>query len=428
MQGVLVIPQSLAARQAAEAGARAVPPHLPRTAATRVGWPVACIFSMLAALCGCSSAHVHVSRADALRYGISAAAAAVALLPSASHASSLSPVGRDAALLYDTRSALFMPADPQRRLRTALDGGNVPRVFFAGEEHTHRLHHAMQLELIKAVDGLDGAPTLIGLEMCYRQQQPALDAFVFGSPERGGGDIDLLRRRTSWESTWGYPIELYAAILSYAREHRLRLCGLNAPYQVVQEVSRVGLSGLRPELRQMLPDVDLTNSDHRRRFAEAIGSVMPQIDRPLAAVAGGAVAGDAMHGPMDSGDFERMYEAMTLWDEFMASSIAGYVRPEPMMGAGPFGGKSLGTERMVVLVGSAHVRGRVGIPDRFAKRSKLATFTMVPARWEAAGRPAAEERLPPSEADWVLYTRPQSAREELSLVSARRLAREAIFL
>ena len=32
--------------------------------------------------------------------------------------------------------------------------------------------------------------TLIGLEMCWRQHQPALDAFVYGDEERGGADGD----------------------------------------------------------------------------------------------------------------------------------------------------------------------------------------------------------------------------------------------
>ena len=55
-----------------------------------------------------------------------------------------------------------------------------PRVVFAGEDHTNPAHHAAQRERAKALDALDDAPTLIGLEMCYRQQQPALDEFIFG--------------------------------------------------------------------------------------------------------------------------------------------------------------------------------------------------------------------------------------------------------
>ena len=150
---------------------------------------------------------------------------------------------------------MFLPADPQKYLAAGLEraGASGARVFFAGEEHPHPLHHAFQLELIKAVDAIDSAPTLIGLEMCWRQHQPALDAFVFGPETSGGGDVHKLAERTDWVRTWGYPIELYEPILSLARERQLRLCGLNVPYDVVQEVSRVGLKGLPSELRSFLP-------------------------------------------------------------------------------------------------------------------------------------------------------------------------------
>ena len=82
---------------------------------------------------------------------------------------------------------------------------------------------------------------------------------------------------------------------------------------------------------------------------------------------------------------------------------------------------------MVVLVGSSHVRGRVGIPDRFTQRANLTSFTMVPAPWTAVGKPVGEARLGASEADWVLYARPQ-ARDGLSLVTARGMSSAAIFI
>ena len=88
--------------------------------------------------------------------------------------------------------------------RSAVSSGSAePRVFFAGEEHTHPMHHKMQYELIKAVKELDDAPLAIGLEMFYRQHQPALDAFVFGD-----GDFDRVglvgRREELWpgRSLW----------------------------------------------------------------------------------------------------------------------------------------------------------------------------------------------------------------------------------
>ena len=71
-------------------------------------------------------------------------------------------------------------------------------MIFAAEDHLNPLHHVMQLEMIKAVDALDERPFAIGLEMFYRQHQPALDAFVFED-----GSFANLKRRTRWKSTWG---------------------------------------------------------------------------------------------------------------------------------------------------------------------------------------------------------------------------------
>ena len=384
----------------------------------------------------CSPPIVAFTRAEALRGACSVAAGSAAaaassgfIKPQAAYAAEgmAGSRGISGAVVYDTKTGAFLPADPQRYLTAALkaasDDGDLPRVIFAGEEHTHKLHHALQLEVIKAVDALDDAPTLIGLEMCWRQHQPALDAFVFGDEARGGGDLEKLAKRTMWERTWGYPIELYAPVLSLARERGLRLCGLNAPYAIVQAVSRVGLDGVDPQLRNFLPDVDLTNADHRRRFVEAIGG---RVETDGTVV---PPAGDGTHGALTVQEVQRSYEAMTLWDEFMASSVAGYVSSEPKRGAGLNGGSSSGTERMVVMVGSSHVRGRVGLPDRYTKRSQLPTFTMVPLSvpWPAVGNkpPAIDQPLGASEADWVLYTKPQEP-EDLSFVAARRLERQRI--
>lgn len=323
---------------------------------------------------------------------------------------------------------MFMPAKPQKYLSAALAAsGDKPRVIFAAEEHPHRLHHAFQLDMIKAVDALDESPTLIGLEMCWRQHQPALDAFVYGDEERGGGDVELLAKRVYWDRVWGYPIDLYADILGYARDNKLRLCGLNVPYPIVRAVSRAGLEGLPQDVRNAMPplDVDIGDVEHKRRFAEAIGGGLEVDGETLI-----PPAGDGVHGSMSVEACQRMYEAQALWDDYMASSIAGYVSAEPKEGAGVNGKSSTGEERMVVLAGSGHIRGRVGMPDRFTRRSKLPTFTMVPVSVPKVRAAVAEKPLLKGEADWVLFGRPAAAYAEadLSFASRRELSRESIFL
>ena len=63
---------------------------------------------------------------------------------------------------------------------------------------------------------------------------------------------------------------------------------------------------------------------------------------------------------------------------------------------------------MVVLVGTGHVRGRVGMPDRFTRRTGLSTFTVVPLESDESW-PAVPQPLPTrAEGDWVLYTPPRT--------------------
>lgn len=109
-------------------------------------------------------------------------------------------VGVRESVLYDARSRQSWRADRLRDADGAIAGS---RVIFAGEEHSSAAHHSFQLDLVRFVDGLDDAPTVIGLEMCYRQQQPFLDAFVFGDAAAGGGSLALLAERTRWDETWG---------------------------------------------------------------------------------------------------------------------------------------------------------------------------------------------------------------------------------
>jgi len=315
---------------------------------------------------------------------------AAAVEPSAMDWAAQSNLARDY-ILYDTDQSQTLPS-----LAKALsdEAGKLAesRVIFTGEKHTSPVHHAFQLEVIKTVDSLDDNPTIIGLEMLWRQHQPALDAFVFGEPSVGGGSLAKLSERTQWDATWGFPIELYADLFNFAHQKKIRLCGLNVPYPVVQMVSQQGIGNLDPRLRNALPQVDLSNTEHRRRFMEAMGAM----------------------GKLKASEAENYYEAMALWDDYMASSIAQYITPTPKDGAGLKGATNTGKERMVVLVGANHVRGRVGIPDRFSRQTGLSDFVMVAEEaawgtdtWDGDKLPDIGRPDLKAEADWVLFTKPQ---------------------
>jgi uncharacterized iron-regulated protein len=105
----------------------------------------------------------------------------------------------------------------------------------------------------------------IGLECFYRQHQGALDRFVFSHQDMG-----TLKRETSWTQSWGYDLNYYAKIFNFAAQRQIRLVGLNVPYPVAKLVSQVGLDGIPPKLRTLLPPVDLSVKKHKDQFVQAM--------------------------------------------------------------------------------------------------------------------------------------------------------------
>mmetsp|Transcript_20440 Transcript_20440/g.32085 ORF Transcript_20440/g.32085 Transcript_20440/m.32085 type:complete len:378 (-) Transcript_20440:571-1704(-) len=286
------------------------------------------------------------------------------------------------ARLYDTARRSYLPADPalQRALPDRLAG---VRCVVVGEAHTHPLHHRLELQVVEALHALadpETAPLAVGLEMFYRQHQAALDRYVFR-----GGTLGQLRRETDWDRTWGFSFAAYSKIFRYAQLNGIRLVGLNAPGALVSLVGKSGIDGLPPQLKELLPEMDLNNKQHKDRFMNKMQS--------LAALHGGGRT-------MSEGRLARMYEAQTLWDEYMAESVDRYLR-----GPGASG-------RLVVLAGVNHVEARDGIPDRVTRRAgggAAPAFTVVPqdVDWGADGLPAVAAPPGPAFGDWVYYTEKQ---------------------
>ena len=113
----------------------------------------------------------------------------------------------------------------------------------------------------------------------------------------------MLAKRTAWKRTWGYDLNNYAKVLAYARKERIRVVGLNAPYQLVATVGQVGVHGLPRELAAFLPEMDLSNEAHYRRFAERLaerGGAAPGSGGSVGGAPGGMSAGAAAKGgPME---------------------------------------------------------------------------------------------------------------------------------
>lgn len=210
------------------------------------------------------------------------------------------------------------------------------RVVYVSERHDNPHDHAVQLGIIAAMYARDHS-LAIGMEMFKHPFQPALDDYIAGKI-----DEPTMLARTEWDDRWGFDFELYRPVLEFARAHKIRVVALNAPDEITRTVADGGLAALSANERAALPDLDLTNQEHRSMLKEVF---------------------EAHHGRANT-SFEDFYAAQVIWDETMAFEIARALKA------------AQAPKHMVVLAGDGHIRYGFGIPDRAARRG-AAPFKIV---------------------------------------------------
>lgn len=296
--------------------------------------------------------------------------------------------------IFDTKRKSYLPTiKVERLIENELNERNQ-RVVVIGEIHSNPCHHRVEFDVIKAFFDAEEQATLqnnvvnnvdiignpasvnskgyaIGLECFYRQHQAALDRYIFVHQ-----NIKRLKEETKWDESWGYDLNYYAKIFNFASKHQVRLLGLNIPYPIAKYVGSVGIDNVDPKLKTMLPKVDVTDVKHKKQFLEAIGF---------------------NHGDdtMTTEAIDKMYSVQCLWEDYMSESAAIYLNNVP-------------DSKLCVIAGVGHVRGRMGIPDRIAKRTNgLHPFVIVPEQVEWSqdtGLPIIEKPLGSDDADWAWYT------------------------
>jgi hypothetical protein len=112
----------------------------------------------------------------------------------------------------------------------------------------------------------------------------------------------------------------------------------------VKKVAGNGIQGLSPEDRKMLPEMDLTNRQHRAYIATIYKG----------------------HEKGSAKDFKNFYEAQCLWDEGMAESLSEFLKSSQSRGKTVF-----------VFAGSGHVAFGFGIPNRLYRRTSIPYQTIV---------------------------------------------------
>jgi uncharacterized iron-regulated protein len=216
------------------------------------------------------------------------------------------------------------------------------RVVFVGEAHDQIEHHHIELRIIQELLA-KGKDLVVGMEMFSRSQQPVLDRW-----SQGGLTEREFRNQTHWDMTWGFDYPLYKGILDEAKNHHLKVLALNVEREWVSNVAKNGIQGLSDEDRNKLPEMDLTDKDHRAYIRRIY---------------------DSHRGGLAK-DFEHFYESQSLWDEGMAETLSEFLQsPEGQ------------NKTIVVIAGNGHVVFDFGTPKRFYRRTPFPFKTLVMKEW-----------------------------------------------
>ena len=223
-----------------------------------------------------------------------------------------------------------------------LNDLDTTRVILIGESHDQIEHHQIQVRMIEEFVA-KGKDVVIGMEMFERSQQATLDRWGQGLLTE-----EEFLREVQWDVTWGMDYDLYKDILNAAKNHHIKVLGLNAPRDLVTKVAENGTQGLSPEDRKRLPEIDLTDRAHRAYIATIFQN----------------------HAKGLTKDFDNFYEAQCLWDEGMAQSLSQFLKSP--QGAG---------KTVLVFAGSGHIVFGFGIPNRLYRRTSIPFQTIVLKTW-----------------------------------------------
>ncbi|HEY9807747.1 MAG TPA: ChaN family lipoprotein [Halomicronema sp.] len=212
-------------------------------------------------------------------------------------------------------------------------------VVYLGETHDSEADHKAQLQIIQQLHSKN-PKIAIAMEMFQRPFQEVIDDYLAGKIT----EIEFFEK-SEYNKRWGFPWELYAPILRFAKANNLRVLALNTPTEVTQKVARGGLQGLTAQDRIYIPSNAEIRTDN-----EAYKNMAMEVFKQHSG---------AGHG--NSTNFDNFFLAQVLWDETMAETIANFAQNNP-------------DYQMVVLAGKGHIVYGYGIPSRVMRRVNNPNF------------------------------------------------------
>jgi uncharacterized iron-regulated protein len=216
------------------------------------------------------------------------------------------------------------------------------QVVFMGEFHDNVGHHQAQLSIIDALDDDPERPLAIGLEMFRRDSQEDLDVWT-------ANKMPLLDFVKVYNDNWSMWPE-YSKIFLHARNHEVKMVGLNIPRHLTRKVASSGFNSLSNQERLLL------------------GNVQCEVDETYGNYIRQAMGGYGGHGQ----DFLFFCEAQMLWDTMMARNLIDFLKENP-------------DYRVVVLAGSGHA-WKFGIPRQLTEQADISYRVILPEIFGRADR------------------------------------------
>ena len=224
---------------------------------------------------------------------------------------------------------VHMPTGVRVTMQQMLVIAGDARIVYVGEAHDNPASHRLELQVFKALAERHPGRLAIGMEMFTHSQQPALDRWVAGEL-----DEKAFLRESQWFDGWKMDFDYYRDLLIFARNEHIPVIALNAEKSRVLAVRSAPPEQLDPQVRAMLPELDLADPYQRAMVME--------------------IFGNDHHARLH---FDGFIRAQTLRDETMAESAVQYLESPA--------GKE---KHLLVITGGDHIVYGFGIPRRVFRR------------------------------------------------------------
>ncbi len=192
------------------------------------------------------------------------------------------------------------------------------RVIYLGETHDRKDIHQLQLRILEELHRR-GHKLILLMEAFQQPFQDALDEYVECEIEE-----EEMLKRTQYYKRWRFDKELYAPLWRFAKENYIKLFALNVPSELIKQAREKGVENLKS--RYIPPKVKPFHDKHKEFLREALGEHKGTHEEPF-------------------------FRVQLLWDTGMAYKVAKTALAYP-------------NHKLVVIVGSGHVRRGYGIPER----------------------------------------------------------------